>query len=234
MKIIKQILFGKAVGFRKIKLGIAKGIKMKIDPLNKSQRILGLDEFEIHKYFKKFSQQYNAFIDIGSSDGYYSLIYRKYNKTGKIFSCEADANLKGEQIENFKVNSFVVDGLFSFTSGYIGNVEIQNTICIDSLVKHEPFKNIFFKIDIEGEEANALKGALGCLKSYECALIIETHNLRVELECIAILEEVGYNCKIINNSGFRILLPETRVIDHNRWLICEKQTIEKHNFGFEQ
>jgi hypothetical protein len=227
MKIIKQILFGRGVGFRTIKVGIAKGIKMKIDPLNKSQRILGLDEFEIHRYFKKFSQQYNTFIDIGSSDGYYSLIYRKYNKTGKIFSCEADADLETEQIENFKVNNFPVDSLFSFTSGYIGDIDTRDTICIDSLIKHEPLKNVFFKIDIEGAEAKALKGALGCLKSYECALIIETHNLPVEQECIVFLEEAGYRCKIINNSGFRTLLPETRLIDHNRWLICEKQSIEK-------
>ena len=78
-KLVKKIIFGDSQ-IQTIKGGIGKGLKMNIDVSSKAQRIIGLDEREIQKPFMNYSKNCNYFFDIGASDGYYSLLYRKYRE----------------------------------------------------------------------------------------------------------------------------------------------------------
>jgi len=223
MKLLfKKLLFGEGTSFRKIKFGVAKGIVMKIDPVNKVQRIVGLDEFEVLSYFKEFSKRYDSFLDIGSSDGFYSLIFRKYNQNGKIFSCEATPSFYDEQIQNFSRNNFTTAEGFTFIPLYVGNKDSESSISIDTIALNNHIRKAVLKIDIEGAELTALEGAKKLLQDQPCALIIETHSLELEQRCVQFLTELRYSCKIIKNSAVRNLLPETRNIEHNRWLVSER------------
>lgn len=221
-KLIKKLLFGNSPQYFTIRFGIGKGIKMKIDPSHKSQRIIGLDEFEIHTPFKLFARNSSAFVDIGSSDGYYGLIYKKYNPSGSIVSCEAQSHFEAEQRKNYEINKLDLKDNFYFHSSFIGSVNSNKTISIDSLVKKYSLKDIFLKIDIDGGELEALKGAAETLKNNSCMLIVETHSQQLEKDCIALLENIGYQCKIIPNAALRKLIPERRIIEHNRWLTATK------------
>lgn len=218
---VKRLLFGDQPSFRKIKFGVASGIVMKIDPLNKVQRLIGLDEFEILSYFKNFSTRYDNFLDIGSSDGFYSLIYRKYNREGRIFSCEASAAFYEEQILNFEKNNFTTADAFTFIPLYIGNTDSDNSASIDTIASKNDIKSAVLKIDIEGSELVALKGAEKLLRDQSSSLIIETHSLELERQCIDFLKNLNYSCKVIRNSAVRDIFPETRNIEHNRWLVSE-------------
>jgi hypothetical protein len=221
--LLKRILFGSGNGLKTIRFGIAKGIKMQIDPANKAQRILGLDEFEIHSYFKSFARKCNTFVDIGASDGFYSLIYRKHNPAGSIFSCEGQSRFEAEQRENFGVNGYDHGKNFFYTSKFIGSHNEGNFITVDTLLQNNAVNDVFLKIDIDGGEVEALKGASGTLKNKNCGLIIETHSLQLENDCISILQSMNYACEIIKNAAVRRLLPEQREIEHNRWLVATKR-----------
>jgi hypothetical protein len=37
------------------------------------------------------------------------------------------------------------------------------------------------------------------------------------------LERLGYTCRVIKNAWWRLLIPEQRPIEHNRWFIAEKR-----------
>jgi|SRR6516164_6824945 hypothetical protein len=50
------------------------------------------------------------------------------------------------------------------------------------------------------------------------AILIETHSDQLEADCRAWLLERNYKTSIIKNAWWRRILPDGRVIAHNRWL----------------
>jgi hypothetical protein len=217
-KMIKNLLFGKK-DVQRIRAGIGKGLFMKIDVSNKSQRIIGLDEYEIQEVFKKYSEKARYFFDIGASDGYYSLLFRKHNKEGVIFMFEAQDRFKSEISENFSLNKFPVN--YHHFSKFASDKSDENNVTIDSLFT-ENGERLLFKIDVDGGEEVVLKGMEKTAKNNKCLFVIETHSRELEKSCISFLKNNGYSFKIIDPTWFRLFLPEERVIAHNRWLVAEK------------
>jgi hypothetical protein len=72
------------------------------------------------------------------------------------------------------------------------------------------------KMDIEGDEADALRGAENVI-DHARAWIIEVHGLEQEHECMAVLTAFGYRTNIVLP---RRWLPDKRPIAHNRWIVA--------------
>ena len=217
-KQLKKIVFG-SNPIQRIKAGIAKGIKMNIDINSKSQRVLGLDEREIQKAFKEYSKMATHFFDIGGSDGYYSLIYRKFNPSGVIYNFEAQEHFKKEQVVHFNMNSFNPIQ-FQF-SKFVSDLNDDKNISIDELFK-ETNQKLLFKIDVDGGEMDVLNGMHNTIKNNRCYFIIETHSLQLEMDCIKFLENYGYKTTLIDVAWYRKFVPEDRPTEHNRWFTAVK------------
>ncbi|HLK28376.1 MAG TPA: FkbM family methyltransferase [Puia sp.] len=211
---IKKILFGEGNQIKKILFGKAKGITMYIDLQNKIQRIMGTDEREIQSSFVRFAKKSGYFFDIGASDAYYGLFYKKYNPTGQAYLFDADKKFEQIQKENFDINHFS-EGIHLYQK-YVSNVDSDSTISIDSFGIEG--KNVFIKIDVEGAETAVLQGVQNMLKANNCCLIIETHSFQLEKDCVSFLENLGYKTHIIKNAWWRVFIPELRPLEHNRWL----------------
>ena len=208
----------------KIRLGIGRGLLMYADPYETSQRILGFYEKEIAPYFIEFARKCDYFFDIGAADGYYSLIYRKYNKQGKVFVCEGNPEYSKLQKVNFALNNIELDNSLFLTHKFIRDKIGNNNIKIDDLIIGEN-KNYFFKIDVDGEELSVLKSAINQIKNNQCYFIIETHSLTLERDCINFLKNLHYESKIVKNAFYRIVLPELRPTEHNRWFIARREAL---------
>ena len=206
---------------REIKFGIAKGIKMQIDANSKAQRILGLDEKEIQAAFKKYSLKAEYFFDIGASDGYYSLIYKKLNRAGKIFAFEVKEDLTAEMEKNFSINNFDFKDV-TLIKKFVSNVDDEKHVSIDTAFTHKN-KNLFFKIDVDGGEMDVLNGLKNTIANNNCFFVIETHTKKLEEDCIAFIENCGYATTIIGNAFWRAIVPEDRPIEHNRWFSAHKK-----------
>ena len=74
----------------------------------------------------------------------------------------------------------------------------------------------FIKMDVEGSEADVLRGAAETLTARP-HLIIETHGAAVERECVELLTPHGYRPRVVTQ---RRHLREHRAAD-NRWLVAE-------------
>ncbi len=220
--LIKHLLFGKGILNKKILFGKARGIRMNIDPAYNFQRIIGVYEFEIQSLFIHFTKKSNYFFDIGAFDGYYSLIYKKYNPDGEAYLFELDKNLEPIQKTHFALND-ITDGFhLCFKSVSDKNDELQ--ISPDSFGIKD--SKVLIKVDVEGAEAIVLNGMSDLLKKNECRLIIETHSVQLEKHCIDFLGRHGYYTRIIKNAWWRRILPERRPLEHNRWLAAWKQNME--------
>lgn len=218
-KSLKSLLVGKNEGIHTIRYGIARGLAMQIDPNSKSQRILGLDEREIQGIFKKYAADSGCFFDIGASDGYYSLIFKKFNPTGKIYAFEVKEDLVKEMKENFERNRFPYADVTQIKK-FVSDRDDANHVSVDSFGLSG--QKLFFKIDVDGGEMDVLKGMERTIAGNSCRFIVETHTAQLEKDCIAFLKEKKYSVRIIRNAGWRVLLPEDRPIEHNRWFSAEK------------
>lgn len=215
--LIKHLLFGKGLQQKKIILGKAKGIKMYIDPTYKIQRIIGADEHEIQSLFVDFAKKCNCFFDVGASDGYYSLLYKKYNPLGEVYLFDADEKFEEIQKKHFAINN--INEGFHLYFKFVSNKTNDRQISLDTFKIKD---KALFKVDVEGAELLVLEGISNLLQNNDCWLIIETHSKQLEKDCINFLSRNKYQTRIIKNAWWRLILGERRPIEHNRWLVAYK------------
>ena len=150
---------------------------------------------------KKLSDKNNLlFIDCGCNYGFYSLYTASLSEKNQILSIEASKNTLKEFIKNLDLNNFKNINFFNnAVSDEVGeNVSFYestndwessqthrdfktsselmvDTITIDSLLKEYFLDdyNVIIKLDIEGNEMNAIKGALEIIKKSHPLIIIE-------------------------------------------------------------
>lgn len=167
------------------------------------------------------------FVDIGASLGQYAFFVNKYIQQGQIFSIEPDPIRfeelerncrKWESLNNNKVIALKAavsdeDGVVTFfttnsnTSGglFSHNVAANVTwseITVDSLRLDTLFKNQspdFIKMDVEGAELRALKGATNILRKGKARFLIELHGFvdpkgqKNKKEVYEFMESFGYS-----------------------------------------
>jgi hypothetical protein len=216
--IIKHLFFGEGLRERKILFGKARGIKMLMNPAYRLQMMMGTYEYEIQQLFVMYSKKCHYCFDIGAGEAYYSLLYKKYNPGGTVYLVDMDETLRDIQEKNFSING-LYEGIHQYFKP-VSDIHDEFYIAADSF---EIINNsVLIKIDVEGAESIALRGMKKLLSQNECFLLIETHSLPLEKDCIDFLIQRGYHTKIIKNAWWRFILPERRPLPHNRWLAAWK------------
>jgi hypothetical protein len=76
------------------------------------------------------------------------------------------------------------------------------------------------KIDVEGAEVEVLNGASGLLRRDDIRWIVEVHSRVLEDQCQALFAGAGLRTRIVDNAWWRVVLPEMRPLEHNRWLVA--------------
>jgi hypothetical protein len=215
---LKHALLGRDVRVRSIRFGAARGLRMRIDPNAKTQRVFGLDEREIQSEFVRFARWADTLLDVGSSDGYYGLIFRRHNPDGTIHLIDADPDFAAQQRAHFELN-FPGAPLPTIHSRLVGAPDAAEPSHL-ILSRDLPLRGrrVFFKIDVDGWELDILRSAEALLPHAECRFLIETHSAELERNCTEFLATRGFTVRIIPNAWWRAIIPEHRPIPHNRWL----------------
>ncbi|MES2692493.1 MAG: FkbM family methyltransferase [Verrucomicrobiota bacterium] len=213
---LKTAILGEGLRPHRIRFGAARGLVMQIDPTAKTQRILGLDEREIQRTFVAFSRWAEVIVDIGSSDGYYGLVFHKHNPRGAIHLIDANPEFAAQQRAHFAVN--FSSAPVEYHTRFVVTPEKAGPGTL-VLSRDLPLRGrrVFFKIDVDGWELDILRSAEALLPATECRFLVETHSAELERDCKAFLEARGYTVTIIPNAWWRTFIPELRPIPHNRW-----------------
>jgi hypothetical protein len=194
-------------------LGVFRGVKTIAVPRDSLQIRLGLWERETHKYIKRAAVEARWFIDIGAGSGELSIFFATRTNANPIIAVEP-WNMR------FLRDNIGLNGSISITvlDQYLGLEE--NCIRLDSLdvPRHE---RGFIKLDADFAELSILKSGERLLAQGRPLLLVETHSAALERDCCAFLHQLGYQTKIIPNAWWRLLVPEQRPLDHNRWLWAE-------------
>jgi FkbM family methyltransferase len=180
---------------------------------------LGTYEFDKQILFEKYAKPGMVVYDIGANAGFYTLLSAVLvGSTGKVFAFEPVPQnifyIKKHLVLNKITNAVVVEKAvsdkisklkFDLSSnpsmGHLseeGNILVE-TISLDEFAKEgNPLPDLI-KIDIEGAEFDALKGAKEILKTKKPIIFLATHGDDIKKNCLKLLKEMNYTIEIIGN-----------------------------------
>lgn len=190
---------------------------MSLDLQSETQLWLGTFEREISSWLEQFAAGAEFGIDIGAGHGEYTLFLLAKTQARRIWAFEPDAATVALLRRNLELNGQHESPRLTIVPQPAGCGPSE--VALDSL--DVPANgSCFVKIDVEGFESSVLRSAQKLLAGPDVRLIIETHSADQERECLDILRRQKFQTKIADQGWWRVLVPENRPIEHNRWLMA--------------
>ena len=160
--------------------------------------------------------------DIGDQAGFYSLAFSRLVGTGHVYSFEPLSenctnlldHLRINNIQNVIVHQIAISdrsGLVDFRIGVnnamgriINEPSIYRvyTVTIDELIENGLPPPDLVKLDVEGSEADVLRGAVHILRDRRSVWLVALHGQQPTRECWSIFDSYGYS--IFTMDGRRI------------------------------
>jgi FkbM family methyltransferase len=185
---------------------------------------LGYYEYEKQQRVAREVRPNGVFWDIGANVGFYSLLASKLVGSGRVFAFEpAPRNLTYlrkhlalNRVTNVEVLAIAVgdrNGTSCFETeetGFMGRLSNEGRIgegkvmvpiaTLDSLMEQEKvLPPDCVKMDIEGAELLALRGASHTFQRFRPVLFLATHSRQIEDECCQLLKSWGYEWRSIQD-----------------------------------
>jgi FkbM family methyltransferase len=183
---------------------------------------LGLYEYEKQQVIAREVRRDSIFYDIGANVGFYSLLASSLVQRGKVYAFEPvprnldflRKHLTLNHAANVEVLALAVsdrDGTAAFRieeTGFQGHLSMEGDITVptatlDSLVNEgRILPPDYIKMDIEGAELMALRGAVEIFERYRPVLFLATHGREVHKECCRLLDSWGYEYRSFQEPGY--------------------------------
>jgi hypothetical protein len=214
---LRSLLFRNEPRIRRCIAGLPRGLRLEVDLRLHSLVLLGLYEIELAPHIRALHRPGSSAFDVGAHDGYYALILARLGKK-EVIAVEPDAAARADLERVLQANPQFAH-LVHVVHQPAGERVTDETTTLDELATRPGgFVPDLLKIDVEGAEADVLRGATRLLTERRPHVIIETHSSALERDCLDILHRAGYEPKIVAQRNW---LREDRPLLHNQWLVAE-------------
>ncbi len=197
--------------------GLFAGLRLNLNLRTQLQVFLGLWEREVTRFMRQTVPGCKWAVDVGSGRGEYTLLFLKYPSICQVIAVEPLDFVMPMLQKNVALNGLGDDTRLKCIEGRLGVVSHNEMWCLDDLGLDRDAPG-FIKLDVDGAEVDVLLGGAELLARRKTRLLVETHSLELEQECIRLLTNLGYQCQIIKNAWWRNFFREERIVLHNRWL----------------
>lgn len=213
-----------------------RDIRLELDPRFSMGAILfwtGFHEVKEVLFLHSFLKPSHVLLDVGANQGEFSLFAAKRVSQGAVYSFEPLPSMFNRLLCNVKINSFTnvkafeiavgsEDGKLSLVNPQTENEGIASAYwgagagpevvvklrSLDSLWRELKWPHVdLIKLDIEGGELFALRGARELLTSLRPTILIEINSTRYAAAGYSVtdvndlLKELGYEAFVITKSG---------------------------------
>jgi len=202
---------------RTVRLGLGRGLRIQADLERHKRLLVGLYEIELDRWLRLVCRTgYGAF-DVGGQLGYDALVLAK-RTGGRVVTFECDASWCDAIRRAISANPSVGQRI-DLVQAFVGADDdtAAGRVSLDAHAARVGWDPDVVKLDIEGAEHDALKGAAELIARRRPHLIVEVHSAQLERECGAWLVERGYKPRVLSQRSF---MPDYRPTSHNRWLIA--------------
>ena len=142
--------------------------------------IMEQDEESPHRYVKSYDElSGKTLLDIGAAEGNFSLSV--IEKVDHVYLFECDP----QWIEALNATFRPWKHKVTIVQKYVGDKNGEGMVSIDEFLKDKNKSNLFLKMDIEGAEIAALKGASETLKNEDLSFSICTYHRNTDANDIA-------------------------------------------------
>lgn len=210
----KRVILKPGPQMREVKVGLLKGLNLRIDFRHQTQLYLGLYETETFEFCRKATERADWLVDLGAGGGELALYFMKVKGPNTVRAFEPLAAQRAMFAENLAANGWQQRDI-SISDRFVGGA--PGRLPLDEMGL-DLGKRGFVKIDVEGGEMDVLTSGAELLRSGAADFLIETHAKDLEDQCAALLKAHGYEVNVIPNAWWRIFVPEQRPTAHNRWL----------------
>jgi FkbM family methyltransferase len=212
-----------------IRGGLGKGLALHLDPRFEMDYASGRYELRIQKALSAHLQPGSVVYDVGAHIGVVSMFASELvGTTGEIFAFEADpenarrieAHVRRNNLGQIRVFSCAVwssVGQLSFerasahssrNQGSVASasgrtkqdVMVVESVSLDSFAQRHPPPTLI-KIDVEGAEAEVLRGAEQTVSQSHPVVICEVHHTQAEEDVCGWLSQRGYSFEWLDGSG---------------------------------
>ena len=218
MQKIKKMLLGMERRPTKIIGGLARGVWMDLDRSSHLRLICGFYEPAIRSFLRKQARRAKIYYDIGANAGYYSFLFAGQEMADEVHAFEPNDRLIGDFEHNLQLNPGLSPKITLHRVG-LGNGAI-GTALDDYMREHSLPTPDLVKIDVDGPEAEILRGSLALVRAKRTVWIVETHSAPLEREVETLFREAGYRTRFPPEPLWLRWFPEQRLSLPNRHLVA--------------
>ncbi len=207
---VKSLLLSDKATVGTIWFGVYRGIRTIGVPRDSVQIRLGLWERETYKYIRRAANRIQWMIDVGAGSGELSLYFALRTKAKRVIAVEPwtpDLLRKNITLNNCRS--------IEILQKYLGTGPDHTKLDAVSVPRD---LSGFIKIDADFAELDILRSGEALLRAAKPLLLVETHSVSLERDCISFLSKLGYEVIIVTNAWWRRFIPELRPLEQNRWL----------------
>jgi FkbM family methyltransferase len=213
-------------GLRPVRIlgGPLSGMVLDLDPRDHKEMAVGHYEPVVEACIERYLRPGDLAFDVGAHLGYMTIcMARLVNATGKVVAFEPDPDVIRILNSNLARNNHTITaavttqptaigattGQATFTPGSDNSTgrltEGGSDLLVSAITLDEATTRFgtpqLIKMDIEGGELDALKGASELLKIGQTTFVIELHSPELDRSCTALLQEHGWTCSYLREPG---------------------------------
>jgi hypothetical protein len=208
----------------RVQRGLFKGLTLNLDLHHQSQVMWGLWERETHSQVRSLLTGCHSAVDVGACAGEFTLLFLRSPGLHSVTAIEPYPPNLPRLDANLRLNGLDQDPRLTLHTQRLGSDTTDRlTLRLDDLTIPSDGP-VFIKIDVDGGELDVLQSGPKLLQRPDVRLLVETHSVQLEHDCLSFLTTAGCHCQIIPNAWWRRFLPEDRPIGQNRWLSAVKRS----------